>query len=165
MKTRNITIIAILTVILFVQEQVLVFLPNISLTVFLIVLYSKVLGFKKTTIIILIYVLLDNLYMASFSLYFFPFMFIGWELIPIIFCSFFKKIENSFILALGAVLCSFLYCFIYFIPNYVFLEIDLVPYFIADLPFEFLLSGSSFLTTLWLYPPVKRKLLELYLKN
>ena len=75
-RIKDITIIAIFAAILFVQEQLLTFLPNVQLTVFLIVLYSKVFGLSKTLIIILIHTILDNILMSSFSLYYFPFMLI-----------------------------------------------------------------------------------------
>ena len=55
----------------------LTFLPNIQVTVILIVLYSKILGTKKTLIIILIHVILDNLIMSSFNIMYVPFMYIG----------------------------------------------------------------------------------------
>lgn len=162
MTTRRLCILAVLTVLLFVQEQLLVFLPNISLTVFLLILYTKVLGFRQTLVIIIIYTLLDSLYMASLSLSFYPFMVLGWSFIPLLFSTVFKKCENSLLLALGAILVSFLYSWTYVLPNWLFLAIDLKAYLIADLPFELLLASSSFLTTLWLYSPLKKRLTTLY---
>ena len=50
-RTKDLTIIAVFSAILFVQELSLSFIPNIQLTVFLLVLYSKVFGLKKTCII------------------------------------------------------------------------------------------------------------------
>ena len=38
---KDLIILALLATILYVQEEVLTFLPNIQLTIFLIVLYSK----------------------------------------------------------------------------------------------------------------------------
>ena len=52
-RTKDLTIIAVFSAILFVQELALSFIPNVQLTVFLLVLYSKVFGLKKTFIIIL----------------------------------------------------------------------------------------------------------------
>ena len=39
---------ALLTVILFTQEQLMNFLPNINFTILLMVLYAKTFGFVKT---------------------------------------------------------------------------------------------------------------------
>ena len=72
-KVKDITIIAVFAAILFIQEQALSFLPNIQLTVFLLVLYSKVFKLWKVLVMIFIHVLLDNLFMGSFNIYYFPF--------------------------------------------------------------------------------------------
>ena len=94
-RIKDITLIAFFAAILFVQEQLLTFLPNIQLTVFLIILYCKVFGLTKTLIIVLIHTILDNIIMSSFSLYYFPFMLIGWCIIPVLVCALFKKIDNT----------------------------------------------------------------------
>ena len=76
-ETKDLTLIALLATIIFVQEQMLAFLPNIQLTVFLLVLYSKKIGFIRTSIICLIHVVLDNMVMGSFNVFYMPFMFVG----------------------------------------------------------------------------------------
>ena len=45
--TKDLAIISLMTTILFVQEQLLTSLPGIQLTFFLIVLFSKKLGFTR----------------------------------------------------------------------------------------------------------------------
>ena len=82
---KDMVIIAVCTAILFVQEELLSFLPNIQFTVFLIVLYSKKLGFFKTSFIVIIHTILDNLFMGSFNIIYFPFMLLGWLLIIFIY--------------------------------------------------------------------------------
>lgn len=152
-NVKDICIIAVSTAIIFVLEQLLSFLPNIQLTVFLIVLFSKKLKFLKTIIIVIIHTILDNLVMGSFNIIFFPFMLIGWSIIPIMLSTLFKKINSSLGLSLLGILFSFIYCFIMIIPNIIILKIEFLPYFIADIPFELLLALSSFLSILWLYKP------------
>ena len=66
--TKDLVLIALLTSIIFLQEQLLSFIPNVQLTFFLLVLYSKKLGIVKSSLIILIYVIIDNLLSGSFSL-------------------------------------------------------------------------------------------------
>ena len=150
---KDITLIAILSVILFVQEEALNFLPNISLTVFLIVLYSKKLGFFKTSIIVFIYCLLDNLVMGGFNIMYTPFMLIGWLLIPLLLNTVFKRVDKPLSLALLGILFSLLYSWIFIIPNIMILHVDLFAYLISDIPFEILLSTSSFLSLYLLYKP------------
>ena len=108
MKQNNVVfeliLIALLSAILFIQEEILTIVPNVQLTIFLLILYSKKLGLKRTTIIIFIHVILDNFFVGSFNIIYNIFMFIGWEIIPLIINFFFKKtyikpafIINSFI--------------------------------------------------------------------
>ena len=60
MNTKRLVLLAFLSIILTVQEELLTFLPNIQLTVFLLVLYSKKLKCHETLLIITLHVLLDN---------------------------------------------------------------------------------------------------------
>ena len=153
-KTKDLILIALFSAILFIQEEALTFLPNIQLTVFLIILYTKTLGFKKTTLIILIHVLLDNLVLGSFNIVFTPFMFLGWMLIPILLNTLFKNLNDHLNLAYFSILSSFLYSWIYIIPAVLILHVDVLAYLASDFIFEVLLAGSSFLSTLWLYNPL-----------
>ena len=153
LTTRDITLIAILTAILFVQEQVLSFIPNFQLTVFLLVLFSKKTGFVNTIIITAIHVLLDNLIMGSFNFIYVPFMLIGWLIIPVLLNTIFKKVNSNILLAVLGVMFSFIYCWIYIIPNCIILQTDFFSYLIADLMWEILLASSSFITILLLYDP------------
>lgn len=155
---EDMAIIAVLTALLFVQEQLLSFLPNVQLTVFLIVLYAKALGFLKTSLIVIIHTILDNLFMASFNILYFPFMLIGWMIIPIVICSLFKKCESPLALAMMGILFSFIYSWLFIIPNVMILEVNALDYFIADIIYEIILAASSFITILWLYKPCRNVL-------
>ena len=155
-STKDITIIAVMTTILFVQEQLLASLPGIQLTVFLIVLFSKKLGLAKSSIIIVLHVLLDNFYMSSFSLMYTPTMLIGWLIIPLSLCTIFKKVESPILLALLGVLYSFIYCWIYIIPSYFLISISPTAYLISDIAFEITLAVISFVSILFLYKPCSK---------
>ena len=155
-STKDITIIAVMTTILFVQEQLLASLPGIQLTVFLIILFSKKLGLVKSSIIIVLHVLLDNFYMSSFSLMYTPTMLIGWLIIPLSLCTIFKKVESPIILALLGVLYSFIYCWLYIIPSYFLISISPIAYLISDITFEIALAVISFVSILFLYKPCSK---------
>jgi len=161
-RIKDITTIAFFTAILFVQEQLLTFLPNVQLTVFLIVLYSKVFGLPKTLIIVLIHTILDNIIMSSFSFYYFPFMLLGWSMIPIIVCTLLKKTENALIIAIVGAMCSFIYCWSFVIPTAIFTNASIIAYLIGDITFEIILAISSFLSILWLYNPCYKLLIKLF---
>ncbi len=156
---RDICIIALLTIVLFVQEELLTFLPNIQLTIFLMILYSKVLGFKKTFLIIVIYLLLDCIVMGALNPIFMIFQLLGWEVIPALMCTIFKKIDSNIILAVLAMLFSFIYSWTMILPGCIITNLSFNEYLVADILFEFLLALSSFLSTLVLYKPFKKLLL------
>jgi len=156
MTVLDMALIAMFSAILFIQEEALTFIPNVQLTVFLLVLYSKRLGFVKTSIIVIIHVFLDNLVMSSFSLVWTPAMFVGWLLIPLVICTIFRKVENFIVLAIAGAILSFTYCWCYILPNYLVMHINPLKYLAGDILFECILALSSFLSILFLYIPCKK---------
>ena len=155
MTVKDMALIAMFAAILFIQEEALTFIPNVQLTVFLLVLYSKRLGFVRTSIIIIIHVILDNLVMGSFSVIWTPAMFVGWMLIPIVICTIFRKIDNFIILAIAGAILSFTYCWCFVLPNYLVMHIKPLKYLASDVLFECILAASSFISILCLYIPMK----------
>lgn len=155
-KIKDITLCAICTSILVVQEQILAFLPNIQLTLFLMVLFSKKLGLIRTIIIITCYTLIDGLIGGPFNIIYLIFILIGWLIIPILLCTIFKKVQSPLYLALLGVMFAFTYSWINIIPNLILTSASIISYLIADYPFELLLAASSFLSILWLYTPIER---------
>lgn len=164
LSVHDLTLIAILAVILFVQEEILTFLPNIQLTFFLIILYSKKLGYFKTSLIILIHVILDNLVMGSMNVYFTAFMYIGYLLIPLTLNTLFKKVENKNTLSILGIFYSLIYCWIYIIPNVFLYRINVIAYLVADFPFEIILASCTAISVLLLYEPCS-KAFEKLIKN
>ena len=154
-SVKEITLVSLMTTILFVQEQLLTHIPGVQLTVLLIVLFAKKFGFIKSSIIIIIYVLLDNLYMSSTSLYT-PFMLIGWLIIPLTLSTIFKKVEHPILLALLGALYSFIYCWMYIIPACFIFNMDLLIYLLSDIVFEIIFAVCSFISILILYKPCSK---------
>lgn len=163
-NTKDIAIIAIMIAILFVQEQLLSSLPGIQLTVFLIILFSKKLGFGKTVIIVFVHVILDNLFIGSFSLMYTPTMLVGWLIIPLTIQTILKKVESPLILAISSVIYSLIYSWLYIIPNYLLLHINPIAYLASDIIFEVILAGFSFIAVITLYKPCS-KVLDQLLNN
>ena len=124
LTVKDMALVAMFATIIFIQEEALTVIPNVQLTVFLLVLYSKRLGFIRTSIIIVIHVLLDNLVMGSFSVIWTPAMFVGWMLIPIVICTIFRKIDNFIVLAFAGAFLAFTYCWCFILPNYLIMHIS-----------------------------------------
>ena len=58
---KELTLMVVCASILFVQQISLSFIPNVQFSVLLIILYTKMLGFKKTSLIIVVHVAAINL--------------------------------------------------------------------------------------------------------
>jgi energy-coupling factor transport system substrate-specific component len=159
---KDTALIAICAAILFVQQLSLSMFPNIQFTTLLIVLFTRVLGFKRTTFIIIIHVIVSNFFSpyGPVNPMYMPFMFIAWMLIPISLKTIFKSLDHPYGLATFGFFFGFVYGWM-FIPVSVFiLGTPFLPYLIADLPFELIMALSNFITILWLYQPLKKLLTD-----
>ncbi|MFW5794285.1 MAG: hypothetical protein ACOCV1_02270 [Bacillota bacterium] len=162
---KEISLLALATAILVIQEFVFSFIPNIQLTTFLIMIYVSVFGLKKTITIVIIHVLLDNLLFGSIGMLniVIP-MAIAWISITILF-HFVLKITNKVIIyAIIAYFFGHLYGLI-FVPFQAFiLEIDILNYLLIDLLWQVVMGIGNFLAVLWLYQPIEDILKDLYYK-
>lgn len=155
---KDLTIIVVAASILFVQQLALSFIPNVQFSVLLIVLYTKVLGFKKTSLIIVIHVLAVNLFspLGPVVPTLIPAMFIAWMLIPLLLTTLFKKLESAIYLSLFGFVYGFVYGWIYIPFTVWFLGTPFLPYLIWDIPFEIIMAISNMISILWLYDPLKK---------
>ncbi len=150
---KDLVVISISTAIIFVQQMAFAVLPNIQLTTLLIVLYSKVLGFRKTTIIIIIHVIVYNILsiFGAINPAYLPFMIFAWMLIPILLSTVFKKVNSSLFLAIIGLVFGFVYGWILVIPAVFVTKSPFIPYLIADIPFEIMMAVSNFITIYLFY--------------
>lgn len=162
-KIKEMTLVAACAAILFAQQIALSFLPNIQFTTLLVILYTKVLGFKKTTFIVIIHVVVIAFLSPAGSInpIHLPAMLMGWMLIPILLSTIFKNLNNAFGLSVFGLIFGFVYGWM-FIPFSVFLlDVPFMEYFLMDLPFEIIMAISNFITILWLYDILKKVLIDL----
>ncbi len=152
-KIIDIVIIAMFSSIIFVLEQVLTILPNIQLTVLLFIVYTKMLGLKKTLIIVVIHTLLDNLYMGTLNPYVSLPMLVAWALIPIL-LTIFKRFNSIYFLAGFAFVFGFLYGSVMMVGAILQYNFPVIPYLISDLPFELLMAFSGAFSVFLLYQPI-----------
>lgn len=155
-NTIDITLIALMAVILFVQEFLLTGIPGVQLTVFLIILYSKKFGLFRSSIIILLHVLLDNFALTSFNVIFTPVMLLGWLVIPLTICTIFKRVKSSLLLGVLGIGYSFIYCWLYILPTCLLYDLNLIAYFIADFQYELIFACCSFISVFLLYQPCSK---------
>ena len=162
-RTRSIAITAMLLAILIIQEELLMFLPNVQLTTILIVVYAQFLSDRELYPLVMIYVLIDNMYMGSFNLLYTPAMFFSWLLLAFIA----KKLKNNsdttkFILV---ILFAFIYGFS-FIPATALIQhfnwSQTLKYIKFDIPFEIIMAVSNIVAFFVVYRPLTVLLKEIY---
>jgi len=155
MDTRKIIMIAIAISITFVQEQMLLFLPNVQFTVLLIIIFSSVFSLKESLVYILGYVLLDNMYLGGFNLFYMIPMLLAWSLIPITYHTILRKTTNEYYLGVFAFVFGFVYGWMFIPFNMIQTGItNLIPYITADILFEVIMAITGLLTVIWLYQPL-----------
>lgn len=155
MKVKDVALLGILNAILYLVDQVLSFVPFLQLSMLLIILFSRKMGTLKTSIIVIIYVILEYIG-AGFNLLFFIFSVIGWLFVPLLTNFLFRKTKSVISIALQGVLFSFLYSWIHIIPSCIIIESSIIDYLSMDVFFEISLAISSFVSILLLYKPLEK---------
>lgn len=154
--TKKIVRIAIFACILFCQEQLLSFIPNVQFTQCLIAIFFISFGLTETLSIILVHVLLDNLIMGSLNLIYTPAMMLGWMTLPLLL--YLLKLKNRIPIAITVALHSIVYSLCFAAAQTFILQVPFIPYIVADLPFTIILIVNGFTTTFLLLEPCTRVL-------
>jgi hypothetical protein len=169
MKTKRLLMIAFAVTITFVQEQMLLFIPQVQLTILLIFVFASIFTYKESFMYITVYVLLDNLYMGGFNpLNVIP-MLIMWNTIPYIYHIVLKQTDNEYKIAAAAFAFGFLYSWS-FIPGAIImygLQGAWQYYILADIPWEIALAVVGYISVLYGYVPLMKvvKTLDLQTKT
>ncbi len=159
-NVRELCFLALMAAVLFVQETLLSSLPNIQLTVMLLMVYAATVGISKAALVMTVHVLLDNLLWGSMSpTNLFP-MWFGWFSVLVI--GFLLRNRSLGWLVSGAVLGSVLYILIYAVVQCRVFRLDLATYLVTGLLFEILLCCSSAITVAFLYQPAEKLLKRFY---
>ncbi|MDD3842149.1 MAG: hypothetical protein WCS48_03755 [Candidatus Izemoplasmatales bacterium] len=157
MSIKSITVSAMLLAVLIAQEYALMAIPNVQLTVVLIMAYASVLPWATLLPVVAIYVLIDNMIMGSLSiLYFWP-MLVAWLVLAIVSKLLVNKdlwVQVVFALIFGFIYGWF-FAFVYVVQ---FGWATLIPYLISDFPFEVIMAINNFVTVSIIYLPIKKTL-------
>ncbi|MDT8336530.1 MAG: hypothetical protein RQ856_01730 [Candidatus Izemoplasmatales bacterium] len=154
---RSITLAGMLLAILFIQEQLLVLVPQFQFTVVLIMVYACIFPYKILVPMILGYVLLDNIFMGTLNyLYFVP-MVIAWVGFAIVA----KTLRDKpfYIQVILAIAFGFVYGWIYLPARMIEQGVGIFwLYLKMDLPFEIMMAASNLITVLISYHPLRYSL-------
>lgn len=155
-----------LLAILVIQEEILSFLPQVQLTVILIIVYARFLSSKELYPLVFAYVILDNLIMGSFNFLYTPAMIFSWLLLALVA----RAIRNKpdYVAFLVAVIFPFPYGWS-FLPATAILQnftlAQTITYLKIDLGAEALMAVASVVTYLAFYQPLKELFHRLYHLN
>ncbi len=145
--------IAMFIAIIFAQEEALTFIPNVQLTVLLLMVYGAVVGPLWGSVIVLAHCFLDNLIMGSLMPQVFIPMALGWECTMLL--GFLGKKLPLYVKVIFSILGALIYSWMFVLFNsFMFVNIDIYKYIIADIPFEIVLAFSSAVSVALLYNPV-----------
>ncbi|MCL2522388.1 MAG: hypothetical protein FWE36_05975 [Erysipelotrichales bacterium] len=150
---RELTLMAFFAGLMLALKYLLIFLPNVQVISLLIILAFKVFGFKKTAMIVLVYVTVDSL-ILSMNLYYFVLL-VGWLLLPLLLLVI--KSDSELVLAIVGAVHAVFYCLLFAVFNvFLIMEIDFRTYIILDIPYMLILMVSAFVSVYWLYRPLKK---------
>lgn len=145
--------IAMFIAIIFAQEEALTGIPNVQLTVLLLMVYGAVVGPLWGTVIVFAHCFLDNVVMASLMPSVFLPMVIGWEIVMMF--GWISKKWPLYVKTILSVIGALIYCWLFVLANYLMIPtIDIHKYIIADIPFEIVLMCSSGISVALLYIPI-----------
>ena len=158
---RSITLAGMLLAILFVQEQLLVLVPQFQFTVVLIIVYAAIFPYKILVPLIGAYVLLDNIYMGTLNyLYFIPMLF-AWVMLAIIART--LRHKPFYVQVILAIAFGFVYGWVYLPARMIEQGVGIFwLYLKMDLPFEIMMAASNLITMLLIYQPLRLSLEKLF---
>ena len=149
---RTLTLSGLLLGVLVAQEYALLGIPNVQLTVALLLIYAAVLPWGVLVPLTIAYVLLDNWIMGSLNIVYFVPMLAAWLLLVTV-----GKWLNKgprWAMVLWATAFGFVYGWFFAIPQTFLLHVNLWAYLAADFPFEVIMAATNFASVAFLHPPL-----------
>jgi len=149
--------IALLSAIMYVSQVVLSFIPNVNVITLLFVLYIYLVGYRKTTVILVVFTFLMGItYGYGFWLLGYLWIYSILLIVTVII----KKLYGAHSLTLSVLggLFGFLFGFLFAVHNHFFLGIDIVPYYINGLWFDVIHACSNFIAISLLFTPLYKNI-------
>ena len=163
MTIKKLCYLVVMTTILFVQEELLTVIPSVQLTFFLIMIYGATIGIGYGSIIVVAHVLLDNLFMSSFTIATIGPMLIGYEITLIL--GYLLRGKNEFLNGVANGFCAIIYSALFIPVNIWLYNVNPTAYVIADIPFVLVMVTCNFLCAIFLYKPIYKLLYDEFNKG
>jgi len=156
MPVKKLTLMALLTTLLLIQEQALSFIPNVQFSTLLILLFASTFKLRDSLVMLAVYVCIDSLYMGALNPFYMIPMYLGWATLPVLYHFVIKPRESIYTMATLGFFGGFIYGVLFMPFAVIQTGIDPRAYLLADFPFQIIMAASNFLTILWLYAPLKK---------
>lgn len=160
MNIKDITLLPILAVSITIAKISLSFIPNVEFVSLLLIVYTIVLGFRKTLIISTLFTTIEIL-IYGFGIWVIGYYWI-WPIL-IILVTFFKpiiKTEYGWAFLSGSF--GMIFGFLFAIHQKMFTEVNLIAHWVAGLPLDIVHMASNFILTLLLFKPLYNLINKLY---
>lgn len=152
-RTKKLVMIAMFIAIIFAQEELLTWIPNVQLTVLLLMIYGAVVGPLWGTVIVFAHTFLDNAFMGSLLPSVYLPMLVGWEIVMLF--GWISRKWPLFLKTIMSIIGALAYCWLFVIANYLMVPtINIDKYIMLDIPFEIVLMCSSGISVALLYVPI-----------
>lgn len=162
MKVKDYVLVALLAGILFISKEILAFLPSVELVSFLVIIYTRSLGLKKTILITFIFAALETL---VYGIGVWTIMYvILWSLLSILTHLLSSYLTTELKLALFSGAFGLSFGFLYEIPYFI-IDFKLgLGVWIQGIPFDLIHCICNYIVILCLYEPVYPRFKQLVTK-
>lgn len=163
MKTRDITLIAVLSASLTAGKMLLSFLPNIEIVTFLIITYTVLFGFRRSILTTMVFITTEIL-IYGFGTWLLGYYFI-WPSLVFITHLFSKRMKNEYFWGFLAGVYGLLFGLFFAVFESIFYGAAYgIAYWVRGIPFDIMHGVSNFILTMVLFKPVTRQIQKIQTK-
>ena len=153
MKSKDITLIAILSASLTAGKLVLSVVPNVEIVTFLLIVFTVLFGFKRAMMTALVFVTTEIL-IYGFGTWILGY-YIIWPMLIVFTTLIHKKFDSEYAFAILASIYGFSFGLFFALFESIFYGLAYaIPYWISGIPFDIVHGVSNFIIVLVLYKPL-----------
>lgn len=156
---KRLTMLTLYAAVLVVSDWALSYIPNIQVSMLLVVLLATLVPMRESLPVVTAYVIIDNLLYGGLTLYTIPMLF-SWYGVVLVATLVKKYISSSKAFAILSIPLSVWYALPFMGMSVYLYSLDPVAYILADIPFWILMALSSYFTIDLLYSPLHKMLKE-----
>lgn len=145
MKIKDLTLMVAFTSILALGDYFFTFIPGIQIVFLIMFVMFQRMKFINSIMVIVIYVLIDNMTYGGIGLYTIPMM-AAWLIVALLFYAIKNRNFGSHKMAVYSMITSFAYSLPFLLTTVLIYDITIMQYVINDIPFTMGTALSSYFT-------------------